>query len=127
MNKVEWKKKLVLADEHRIVGITRIATGCELLRVCKELQSRFEEVTIPLLIAHGGDDKVCDPACAEELYKNASSKDKTLRIHPGMWHQLVGEPEENVELVFGEMVDWFRSRSVKRESADLGVISDSTS
>lgn len=64
-----------------------------------------------MLICHGGDDVVCDPACVEELYKRAASKDKTLSIYPGMWHQLIGEPEENVELVFGEMVEWLRERA----------------
>lgn len=80
------------------------------MRVCRELQERFEEVEVPLLISHGGDDVICDPACVEELYRRATSKDKTLKIYPGMWHQLIGEPKENVELVFGDMVEWLRSR-----------------
>ena len=66
---------------------------------------------MPLLVAHGGDDVVCDPACVEELHARAASKDKTLKIYPGMWHQMVGEPEENVELVFGDMLEWLRTRA----------------
>ncbi|KAJ4766300.1 alpha/beta-Hydrolases superfamily protein [Rhynchospora pubera] len=123
--KVEWKKKLVMLNPNRIVGNARAGTAYELLRVCRELQSRFEEITIPLLIVHGEDDRVCDPACAEELYKRVSSKDKTLRMHPDMWHQLVGEPDDSVELVFNEMIDWLKSRSGSKESADSGVPTDS--
>lgn len=115
--KVEWKRKLALASPRRIVGRPRAATALELMRVCREVQERFEEVGLPLLIVHGGEDVVCDPACVEELHRRASTKDKTLRIYPGMWHQLVGEPEENVELVFNEILDWLRVRAEQPNDA----------
>ena len=62
-------------------------------------------------MVHGGEDTVCDPACAEELHRRAGSKDKTLHMYPGMWHQIIGEPEENVEKVFGDVVDWLKARA----------------
>ncbi|ONI23884.1 hypothetical protein PRUPE_2G213900 [Prunus persica] len=119
--KVEWKRRLALASPRRTVARPRAATALELLRVCKELQARFEEVEVPLLIVHGGDDLVCDPACVEELHGRASSKDKTLRIHEGMWHQLVGETQEDVDLVFGEMVAWLRTRAERASAAAAAV------
>ncbi|XP_014512442.1 caffeoylshikimate esterase [Vigna radiata var. radiata] len=109
--KVEWKRKLALASPRRTVARPRAATAQELMRICRELQGRYEEVEVPLLVAHGGDDVVCDPACVEELYARAASKDKTLKIYPEMWHQMIGEPEENVELVFGDMLEWLRTRA----------------
>nr|KYP74699.1 Monoglyceride lipase [Cajanus cajan] len=109
--KVEWKRKLALASPRRTVARPRAATAQELLRICREVQERYEEVEVPFLVAHGGDDVVCDPACVEELFSRAASKDKTLKIYPGMWHQMVGEPQENVELVFGDMLDWLRTRA----------------
>ncbi|GMP22666.1 hypothetical protein CsSME_00000587 [Camellia sinensis var. sinensis] len=109
--RVEWKRSLAFASPRRSKARPRAATARELLRLSAELQSKFEEVEVPFLIIHGGEDVVCDPACAEELYRRASSKDKTIRVYPGMWHQLIGEPEENVELVFGEVVEWLRTRA----------------
>ncbi|XP_023541222.1 caffeoylshikimate esterase-like [Cucurbita pepo subsp. pepo] len=109
--KVDWKRKLAVASPRRVVARPRAATAQELMRVCRELQERFDEVEVPLLIAHGGDDVICDPACVEELYRRAASKDKTLKIYPGMWHQLIGETKEDVELVFGDMVKWLQSRA----------------
>ncbi|KAF2318538.1 hypothetical protein GH714_008752 [Hevea brasiliensis] len=91
-------------EPRRVVMRPRAATAFELLRVCRDLQGSFEKVEVPLLIVHGGDDVVCDPACVEELHRRASSKDKTLKIYPGMWHQLVGEPEESVNLVHVQQV-----------------------
>ncbi|OWM70187.1 caffeoylshikimate esterase-like [Punica granatum] len=117
--KVEWKRKLALASPKRTVARPRAATANELLRVCRELQGRFEEVEVPFIIVHGEGDVVCDPECVKELYSRASSTDKTMRIYPGMWHQLLGEPEESVEKVFGEVVDWLRSRA-ERAAADGG-------
>lgn len=118
--KEEWKRKLAMASPRRTVARPRAATALELLRICRELQGRYEEVEIPLLIVHGGEDVVCDPACVKELYERAGSKDKTLKIYEGMWHQLAGEPEENVELVFGDMVEWLRSHA-ERASFDGGA------
>lgn len=98
----------------------RAATAYELMRVCKELQGRFEEVDVPLLVVHGGDDMVCDPACAKELFERAASTDRTLKIYPGMWHQLVGESEENVNLVFGDIVEWLENRAKRGDVANDG-------
>lgn len=109
--KEPWKRKLAIASPRRRMGRPRAATAQELMRICRELQEKFEEVEVPLLIVHGGEDVVCDPACVEELHQRATSKDKTIRIYPGMWHQLVGEPEENVDLIFGEMIEWLKTRA----------------
>uniref|UniRef100_A0A2P2NFY0 Serine aminopeptidase S33 domain-containing protein n=1 Tax=Rhizophora mucronata TaxID=61149 RepID=A0A2P2NFY0_RHIMU len=109
--KVEWKRKLALASPKRTVARPRASTALELLRVCKDLQARFEDIDVPLLIVHGGDDVVCDPACVEELYRRASSRDKTRKFYPGLWHQLIGESEEDVNLVSGEMVGWLMARA----------------
>ncbi|XP_015381690.2 uncharacterized protein LOC107174936 [Citrus sinensis] len=66
------------------------------------------------------DDVVCDPTCVEELYKHAASKDKTLRIYPVTWHQLIGEPGQNVELVSGEVVEWLRERASRAAKGSDG-------
>ncbi|KAK4772550.1 hypothetical protein SAY86_014325 [Trapa natans] len=112
--KEEWKRKLALASPRRSVARPRAATANELVRICKELQGRFEEVEVPFIVVHGDGDVVCDPECVKQLYSRASSEDKTLRIYEGMWHQLVGEPEESTNKVFGEVVEWLISRAERR-------------
>ncbi|KAK2974065.1 hypothetical protein RJ640_000524 [Escallonia rubra] len=118
--KVEWKRKLALASPKRPTSRPRAATALELMRVCKDLQGRFEKVEVPLLIVHGEGDVVCDPACAEDLYRRAASKDKTIKVYPGMWHQLIGEAEEDVERVFGDVVEWLRTRAERAAAAGGG-------
>ncbi|KAE8795569.1 caffeoylshikimate esterase-like [Hordeum vulgare] len=119
--KVGWKRALALASPRRTTAPPRAATALELLRVCRELQARFEEVELPLLAVHGGEDTVCDPACVEEMHRRAGSRDKTLRVYPGMWHQIVGEPEENVEEVFADIVGWLKARAAKAAAGAGGT------
>lgn len=112
--KEEWKRKLAVASPRRSVARPRAATALELMRVCREVQERFEEVDAPLLIVHGEKDVVCDPGLVEELHNRAASEDKTIRVYPDMWHQLIGESNQGVELVFGGIVDWLRERARPR-------------
>lgn len=64
---------------------------------------------------------MCDPACVEEMHRRAGSRDKTLRVYPGMWHQIVGEPEENVEEVFADVVGWLKARAAKAAAGAGGT------
>lgn len=52
-----------------------------------------------------------DPEVSRALYEQASSIDKTIKLYPGMWHALTsGEPDDNVELVFSDIVAWLDKR-----------------
>lgn len=75
---------------------------------------------MPFFVLHGEADTVTDPEISRALYEQASSTDKTIKTYPGMWHGLTsGEPDDNVELVFADMISWLDKRSV---SSDLGMV-----
>ena len=61
-------------------------------------------IRLPLLVMHGEDDKLTMPAGSRELYEKAGSTDKTLRLWPGLYHEIFNEPEK-LEVI-GEMLDW---------------------
>lgn len=93
-------------------GRPRLKTGQQLLEVSMDLENRLQEVSLPFLVLHGEDDKVTDPAVSKLLYEKATSKDKTLKIYPGMWHALTyGELPENVDTVFSDAISWLNERS----------------
>ena len=47
------------------------------------------------------------PGCQPRPLERSASTDKTFKLYPGMWHGLTaGEPDENVELVFSDIVAW---------------------
>ena len=69
------------------------------------------QVSIPFLIVHGENDVICDPQGLVALYEKAKSSDKTLKLYDGMWHQLVGEPKENLDIVFSDICSWLEARA----------------
>lgn len=107
--KEPWKRELARNNPNRYSGRPRAATAQEFLRVVKEIEGRASEVTAPLLMLHGGLDVVCDPDGVKMLHQNVSCADKTLHVYPDMWHQLVGEPSEGLEQVFGDMFSWLEA------------------
>ncbi|KAL4200712.1 hypothetical protein AMTRI_Chr02g254930 [Amborella trichopoda] len=104
-------RKLIRTDPYLCRGLPRVASARELLKACDEVQRRSYEVCVPLLILHGDTDHVCDVKATEVVYERVQSHDKTLKILPGMWHQLIGEPPENVDCVFKLVFSWLRDRA----------------
>ncbi|CAI9089617.1 OLC1v1024222C1 [Oldenlandia corymbosa var. corymbosa] len=107
-----WKKKLVGKSPNRVANRKPPAiTAQELMKACRYIQRKCHELEVPLLILHGGDDTVCDPEAAMNVFEAVGSKDKCMKVFPGMWHQLIGEPNESVDLVFGIMISWIEVRA----------------
>lgn len=72
----------------------------------------FEQVSLPFLVLHGGEDKVTDKAVSQQLYNDAASSDKSFKLYPGMWHGLLyGELPENIEIVSADTIGWLNQRS----------------
>ena len=65
-------------------------------------------VTLPLLIMHGGDDVLTSPDGSRAFVEAAGSQDKTLKIYPGLYHEIFNEPEKDA--VIGEMCDWLEAQ-----------------
>jgi acylglycerol lipase len=66
----------------------------------------------PFLVQHGKMDRVTDPKLSEALYNESMSSDKTLRLYDGMLHSLlVGEFDENIDMVFQDSIKWIVERS----------------
>ncbi|KAK3002255.1 hypothetical protein RJ639_020893 [Escallonia herrerae] len=105
-------KKEIRSNPYCYKGRPRLLTGFQLLTVSMDLEKRLQEVTMPFLIVHGGDDKVTDPAVSRLLYETASSSDKTFKLYPGMWHALCfGELPENTDKVFSDIIDWLDQKA----------------
>jgi len=65
----------------------------------------------PFLVVHGRADMVTDHKLSKEFYERARSKDKTIKLYDGMWHNMLhGEPKENNNLVFNDIIEWLNAR-----------------
>ena len=69
------------------------------------------QVSAPLLVLHGADDKVTDPKVSQFLYEKASSKDKTLKLYEGGYHCILeGETDERIFAVHNDIISWLDAR-----------------
>jgi alpha-beta hydrolase superfamily lysophospholipase len=88
-----------------------IRTARELINATERTGEHFEDITTPLLILHGTPDKLTASRGSEELYRRASSTDKTVKIYPTLAHDLIHEPEK--EMVLREILEWVDARASK--------------
>lgn len=80
----------------------------ELFSSMQRLQAVASEITLPLLLLHGGEDSMTAPEGSRFLYDKAGSVDKTLKIYPGLFHEIFNEPQR--EEVFADMLAWCDQR-----------------
>jgi alpha-beta hydrolase superfamily lysophospholipase len=79
-------------------------TGAEILRAADRLQTAAEGLALPLLVLHGTGDIVTDHRGSRLLVARAGSTDKKLHLYPGLYHDLVNEPER--EQVLADVLGW---------------------
>lgn len=70
-----------------------------------------ERLRVPLLVQHGTADTLTAPSGSRDLVARAGSTDKTLRIHGGLFHDLLREPDGAGERVTAEVVAWIDAHS----------------
>jgi len=74
-------------------GKTTARLGAETIDAMRRAQAGAATLRLPLLILQGGADRLVDPAGAEQFYQAAGSADKTLKVYPGLYHEVYNEPE----------------------------------
>ncbi|XP_059659368.1 caffeoylshikimate esterase [Cornus florida] len=109
--KVPEKKIIAVMNPMRYIGKPRLGTVLELLRVTDFVSHQLSEVGLPFIVLHGSADVVTDPNVSRELYEEAKSEDKSIKIYDGMMHSLLfGETDENVEVVRRDILSWLNDR-----------------
>jgi lysophospholipase len=71
--------------------------------------ARTPELKLPLLVMHGTVDKATNVEGSTELVERATSTDKTLKLWPGVYHDLLHEPE--ADQVIKQVTDWVVSHT----------------
>ncbi|KAM7278047.1 hypothetical protein ACFE04_005181 [Oxalis oulophora] len=96
----------------------RLKTALEMLRTTEEIESNLEKVSLPIIILHGEADIVTDPSVSKALYEKASSKDKKIILYEEAYHALLeGEPDEMINRVFGDIISWLDTHSLRSTAA----------
>jgi alpha-beta hydrolase superfamily lysophospholipase len=88
------------------------------------IQEQAREIQLPLLLLHGSEDKLTAPSGSRFLYDSVQSSDKTLKIYPGLYHEIFNEPERGE--VFADIESWLDSRIERRQEDGALVESQSS-
>jgi len=67
---------------------------------------RAAELTMPLLIIHGAEDKIVDPQGSQQVMDRASSSDKQLSLFEGLYHETMNERPAEKEKVLNTIRAW---------------------
>lgn len=66
------------------------------------------ELNLPILIMHATADRLSNPEGSTMLYKLVNSRDKTLKLYEGLYHEIFNEPEHRQVLAY--METWLAAR-----------------
>ena len=78
-------------DKLRWTGGVKLGLGMAFLRCLESIHQRMRSVSLPLLILHGDNDSLCQPAGSHLLAREATSKDKKIKVYSGASHHLILE------------------------------------
>jgi alpha-beta hydrolase superfamily lysophospholipase len=83
---------------------TRIAV--ELVWEMHRVEGLLPQVELPIFIVHGGLDQLSFPEGGQLVYDKVNSKDKELNIYPGLFHEILNEPEN--QMVMEDIFGWIK-------------------
>ncbi|MBE9638344.1 alpha/beta fold hydrolase [Salipiger mangrovisoli] len=98
------------------------ATVAALVLSGERLHDSFARIALPVLILHGTEDRATVCRGSEFFLTNAGSKDKTLKLYDGHFHDLLNDIGK--EQVLGDIVGWIEARlpdgSPRQQGAGTG-------
>ena len=100
----EW-----LADPLVDRGMWRVGTSAALIRLSREIRRDAPSIALPLLIMHGTGDRLVPATGSEFLATAVASDDVTLKLYPGLQHELVNEVCRDE--IIADIRDWLVQRA----------------
>lgn len=83
-------------------------TARVMLLAAEALKEHMPNFRVPVFIIHGTDDKATRSAGSQYFFDNAGSKDKTLRLYEGHYHDLLADLDK--EKVMADILAWLDER-----------------
>ncbi|MGY1696991.1 MULTISPECIES: alpha/beta hydrolase [unclassified Geodermatophilus] len=92
------------ADPLNHTGKMVARTGTEIMLGAAGMPARLRDLRLPLLVLHGGDDRLMPPSASDVVRQHAGSPDLTVRLYDGLYHEPHNEPEK--DRVLDDVVAW---------------------
>ncbi len=84
-------------------------TVAAMVRADERLKKEFPKITLPVLILHGTKDKATKPGGSQHFYETAGSKDKTLKLYEGSFHDPLNDLDKKT--VMADILSWINERA----------------
>ncbi len=99
----EYKK-----DPLNYNGRVMAGTASELFRIRKLVEKCACKITEPVLLLHGGDDRLASPSGSEYVYNSVSSEDRKIKIYEGCRHEILNDIKQDE--VLDDIREWLLER-----------------
>jgi alpha-beta hydrolase superfamily lysophospholipase len=83
-------------------------TVAELAAAIDRFPDAVAAITIPTLVLYGTADRLCPPAGSTMLGERITAADKHVKAYPGLYHEILNEPER--ASVLGDIRAWLSER-----------------
>lgn len=99
-----------LADPLVYTGKMSARLAAEMFAAMAGVRAQAGSISLPLLLLHGGADRLAAPEGSQFLAEHVSSPDRELKIYPGLFHEIFNEPER--DSVISDVTDWIGKHSL---------------
>lgn len=82
----------------------------EIVKFVDILPALLPVIKLPLLVQHGSEDKLAGVAGSEMLVQRVSSTDVTLKVYPGLYHEIYNELLDDRAVVLADLLSWIQKR-----------------
>jgi lysophospholipase len=94
------------ADPLVFTGKISAGLGAALIAAIQRFPARYAELTLPVLVLHGTDDRLAAVEGSREFEAGAVNADVTAHYYDGLYHEVFNEPEQ--DRVIGDLIEWLR-------------------
>lgn len=98
----------VAQDEY---WVRRFTAGfyVEMLRSIRSALAEVKQLSLPVLMLQAGEDYLVSPEANREIFHTMDSPDMAFRLIPGLYHNMIVEPE--MPMVAEIIADWAKDRA----------------
>lgn len=96
-------------EDPLVHGVATARWFTEYRQAQERVMRAADKLTLPCLIIQGGADGIVDPSMTTDFFKKVASRDKTLKVYEGFYHEILNEPGK--ESVLGDIGGWLSART----------------
>lgn len=87
-------------------GMISCYLGDLLLNLEEPILANAEKIHLPIYFFHGKLDAIADYTASEDMFAKVSSKDKTIKVYDGLFHETMNEKEPAKTQVLNDLKQW---------------------